>query len=179
MAKNLPSINLLKRGNRNFIDKFIKWALTIGKAVVVLTESIALFTFLYRFSLDRELIDLHDEITQKQAMVKLLKTNEEKYRNFQQRILLANQFSKLGETTVKNYFDIYQLAPTDFKINNFSLSSGSIKIDAISGSVSSLKSFVQKLREHEDIEAVSLDKVENKSSSARIITSITATLKIK
>lgn len=177
MVKSLPSVNLLKKGNQSIIDRFIKWALTIGRIIVIVTESIALFTFLQRFSLDRELIDLHDEITQKQAVVKLLKANEDKYRSIQQRISLANQLSTIGEETTKIFFDIYQLAPSDFKINNFSLSSSSIKIDAISDSIYSLKSFIQKLKNNQNIQTVSLDKIENKTSSARIIVNITAVLK--
>lgn len=177
MVKSLPSVNLLKKANQSIIDRFVKWALTIGRIIVIITESIALFTFLYRFSLDRELIDLHDQIVQKQAVVKLLKANEDKYRNIQQRILLADQLSTMGEETTKIFFDIYQSAPSDFKINNFSLSSSSIKIDAISGSINSLKSFIQKLRENQHIQTISLDKIENKTSSSRILVNISAILK--
>ena len=77
MASIKPSINLFKDKNKNFFDLFIKWALSIGRVVVIATEAIALSAFLYRFSLDQQLIDLNDKIVQKQALVKLLKNTRQ------------------------------------------------------------------------------------------------------
>ncbi|MDE2025485.1 MAG: hypothetical protein KGJ07_03255, partial [Patescibacteria group bacterium] len=77
------TINLVRGRRPRVLDQFVGWALTIGRVVVILTELIALGAFLYRFGLDRQLVDLHDKIAQEQSIVDLLKQNENSYRNLQ------------------------------------------------------------------------------------------------
>lgn len=172
-----PSINLFKSRKGNFFDRFMKWALTIGRVVVILTEAIALSAFLYRFSLDRQLIDLHDEIKQKQALVKLLKNNEDTFRNLQEHLTAAATLSETGKQTVTLFNEISNFSTVDLVFNNVLLSENQIRVDASVQSVATLTGFIKKLREHPRIASVSLDKIENKTTSAIIIVSITATIK--
>jgi len=129
MKNKLPSINLIKKDRGNFFDKFINWALTFGRLVVILTEGVALGAFLYRFSLDRQLIDLHDEISQKQAIVKYLKANEDKYRDTQARISVASKFNDSGQNTYRILANVVNLAPDNFTFNNLSLLSPTVRLD--------------------------------------------------
>ncbi len=84
MAK-VTSINLIRSEQTHHIDTILKWALTTGRFLIILTETIALSAFVYRFSLDREIIDLTDEIKNNQAVVSLY-TDEPRYRNLQERL---------------------------------------------------------------------------------------------
>lgn len=177
MTSTQASINLFKGKKRSFLDKFFKWALTFGRFVVIITETIALLAFLYRFSLDRELIDLHDTIKQKQAIVKLFKDNENKYRNFQERIALSSKLVEIGEETATIFNDIVGLTPSDVVISNFILLENQIKIDANIQSIAGLTKFIQTLKTYPKISSVSLDKIENKATSATIVVGITATIK--
>lgn len=170
-----PSINLAKKPE-SFVDRFINWALTAGRLVVIITELIALFAFLYRFSLDRELIDLRSKIKQEQAVVNLLRENEETYRNLQNRIFLASNFGKQGQDKVKITKDIIDFAPSGLVFNNLTVEEERIRINANINSVSILSSFVKSLRGYKKIERVSIDKIESRPSSAIITVSITATL---
>lgn len=179
MENNQLSINLLKTGRVNLFDKFIDWALTFGRVVVIGTEVIALCAFLYRFSLDRQLVDLHDQIELKDTYVRALKTNEEKYRNLQERLTLSSTIGKSTTETVTLFKDIIGLAPTDFFVNNLRISQENIRIEASAGSVSSLTYFIDKLKKYPQVETVSLDTIENKTSRATIAVSITAQFKKK
>src|SRR5258708_19931440 len=111
----MPSsdINLLGR-NVSFVDRFVNWALTVGRAVVIATEVIALSAFLYRFSLDRQLIDIHSKIKQEQAVVGYLKPNEDIYRNLQTRLSLASSFSPQSRDEIKLIKYIVDFTPQDF-----------------------------------------------------------------
>lgn len=173
----LPSINLLRGREKGFFDRFLGWALTIGRVLVILTETIALSAFIYRFSLDRQLIDLHDEIKQKQAIVELLKNNEGKYRNLQERLTTIATLAKEASKTTTVFTDIVSFAPRDVALNALAFSQDSIKIDANASSVASLTSLVKSLRVYPQVTAVSIDKVENKAVSATIAVSITVRLK--
>lgn len=176
MQKSSASINLLKR-QTNLIDRFVTWALTIGRLLVILTEVIALSAFIYRFSLDKQLIDLHSKITQEQAIVNYLKDNEKTYRNLQDRLATATNYSTLGIDRFKVFSNIVGFTPKGMSFNNFTLYENRIKIDANVDSVSSLGIFVNSLKNYPAIDTVSIDKIANKPSSAVISINITATLK--
>ncbi len=180
MQKNLlPSITLLGNRQASIFDKFIDWALTIGRLVVILTELIALSAFLYRFTLDRQLIDLHSKIKQKTAIVGYLKGREEIYRNLQDRLLVASTFSDSGKKKIKTFNDIIGLAVGGMTFNDLVLTENHVKIDANFQYISSLTSFVNSLKNYTAIESVSIEKIENKLSNALITVSITANLKGK
>lgn len=176
MQKNPPSINLLKK-HTSLIDRFVNWALTVGRLLVILTEIVALSAFIYRFSLDRQLIDLHSKITQEQAIVNYLKENEKTYRNLQDRLTAAKTYSTLGINRLKVFNDIAGFTPKGMSFNNFALYENRVKIEANVDSVSALSEFVKAIKNYSAIDTVSIDKIENKPSSAIITISITALLK--
>jgi Tfp pilus assembly protein PilN len=176
MQKKSPSINLVKK-KVDYIDEFIKWALSIGRLVVILTEIVALMTFLYRFSLDQKLIDLHSKIKQEATIISFLKDQEATYRNLQDRLTVAESISEKSQNTVKIYSDIRKNVPTDVNIDNLSIFQEGIRIQSTFRSVSSLSKFVKFLRNYDQISTVSIDKIENKSSNATIVVQLTALLK--
>src|SRR3972149_11726382 len=94
------SINLIK-SKVNIFDEILKWALTVGRLLVILTELTAFSAFIYRFTLDRTLIDLHEKINQEQAIVASLKDREAIYRNLQGIITDAATITKSGSRNVK------------------------------------------------------------------------------
>lgn len=176
MAKS-QSINLFKGRGKSFAEKFINWALTAGRVVVILTEGIALSAFLYRFSLDRQLIDLHESIKQKETIVKLLKEDEDIYRNFQERIQTAGQLDEKSQEAEKKFTDILSFIPPDIFIERITLSSKNLRVDASFRNVSTLSQFVEALREYPEISSVSLDKITNKTSAATLLVGISATFR--
>lgn len=179
MANKLPSINLLKKEEKSFLEKFISWALTIGRLVVILTEGIALVAFLYRFSLDRQLIDLNSKIKQEQYIVEKSKTNENKFRNLQERLSLASKYSESGSSLVNVFKDFYLFAPSDMIFNNIIVSDTRVKIDTDVQSIASLTSFINKLKNHPKVSSVNLDTIENKVTNSKISAVIIANLKTK
>lgn len=177
MVNKLPSINLLKTKEESFLNKFIRWALTIGRLVVIITEGVALAAFIYRFSLDKQLVDLNDKIKSEQSIVKSFKNNEDKYRNLQERLALASKLSITGESSVKIFDDVFSFAPKDFIFSNFIMSEDRIKIDANVGSIPSLAAFISNIKNYPNITSVNLDKIENKVANATISVTIIANLK--
>ncbi len=171
MLKKPASINLVKQ-KINYLDEFIKWALSIGRLLVIVTEIVALLTFLYRFSLDRQLIDLHTKIVQEQAIVSSLKDQEQTYRNLQDRIALANTTSLSTSKKIQAFFDIQKNAPSELIFNNMSLSEQGVRFSISTRNVSSLSKFINFLKSYKDVSSVSIDKIENKASAGTIQASI-------
>lgn len=176
MPNHPASINLAVNKKIPFIDRFINWALNIGRLIVILTEVVAVFAFLYRFSLDQQLVDLHDSIEQKQTIISNLKNDEAKYRNLQERIELASTFSKESSKRSKIIDDIVSIIPPDGRVNELALNKDKISIILGLTSPSSLNGFVTSLKNYPEIKTVSIDTIENKPLIGLLI-SITSSLK--
>lgn len=170
------SINLLK-GRVDWLDQALKWALSVGRLLVIIVEFVAFGTFVLRFSLDRTLIDLGDKIKQEQAIVASLKDREATYRNLQERLLVASTVSSQANTSVKIIKDIFDLTPPEIKYDNFSIQRGRVTIQAKVRSTAALSSFLDSLRKYDNISSVSVDSIGNKTSDGTLSVGITALLK--
>lgn len=177
MVNKPIAINLLKKKGVGIIDRFISWALTIGRLLVIITETVALAAFLYRFSLDRHLVDLHDEIKIKQTVITATKDSEQSYRNLQDRLLLSSRLTQNENQTVALLQNIYSREKNDLQINTINIAEGHIKIEAVMHSISTLTNFVEALKAYPIINSVSLDRIEDRTSNGSI--SITMTAKFK
>jgi len=177
--KKSASINLLKSSKNEIFEKFIDWALTIGRLLVIITEIVALSAFIYRFSLDRQLIDLHEKIKQEEAIVSFFKKKEDTYRNLQDRIKIASTHYPLSQAKLKISQDVINLAPNGMTFNEITVSESSINISANFQSSSSLKTFIDSLRSYKPVKGVSINQIENRLSSAQIVVTITANLNNK
>lgn len=170
-------INLAKNRGESLVDRFINFALNTGRVLIIGTELIALGAFLYRFSLDQTLIQLHDSVQQQEAIVNLLKDNEKTFRGLQSRLGLSATLTQQGSIFPKMLSDVFSFAPSDMNIHTFSLATDGIRIEATVQSVDSLSHFVDKLKAYPAINSVSLDRVSNQTETATITVDITALLK--
>src|ERR1035437_3944945 len=134
MAKFSASINLLENKSKT-LDLIVSWALTIGRALVIIVEIVALGAFLYRFSLDNKLQDLRTKIKQEQAIVQYQKDSESKYRNLQDRLTLISSVSKETAQNLKIFKDIVALAPAGFTFQTLNIANGKAQLQATTNSV--------------------------------------------
>ncbi len=164
MPNNLPTINLVKNKQIPIFDRFMNWALTIGRLIVIITEVVAVIAFIYRFSLDEKIVELHSTIKQKQNIVSVLKNDENTYRNLQDRIALAANFSTASLKSNQIITDIANLIPNQVRINNLNLNKDRINISANVISVFPLANFIDLLKSYHGIKSISIDNIENKPS---------------
>ena len=176
MSESGPSINLAQNKQLSFIDKFMDWALTVGRLIVIVTEIVAVAAFVYRFSLDEKLVDLHTAIKQKQVIISLFKQDENKYRNLQGRIALAASISEKISKTNKIIKDIINLVPQGAQINELTLNKDRVNINVNIISISALNDFVDALKNYPDIKSINIENIENKPSVGLLV-NITAILK--
>jgi len=174
--RHSASINLLKGEGDNFLDRFIDWALTIGRLLVILTEIIALSSFIYRFTLDRQIIDLHSKIKQEEAVISFLQNEEKTYLNLQERLGVISTYSSKQQDKIKIFQDILRFAPQGMTFTDITVSENTVNIAANFQLSSSLKEFVNSLEDYEPIKNVSIGKIENRLSNAQIVAVISADL---
>lgn len=177
MAKSMHSINLLPSRGDTLLMQFLNWALTIGRLLVILVETLALGTFLYRFSLDMQIQDLKDKIKTERLIVTSFKSEEDKFRDLQAKLDLIKKISGVSENNPKMLSDVIEMGKGYVTFRNVSISTKVIQIEAQASSVAPLRAFIESLKKYPPVASVSIDKVENKTSSVAIIVSINMNLK--
>ncbi len=177
MANNVESINLLPGKGESVLTQFLNWALSIGRLLIIITETLALGTFLYRFSLDMKIVDLHDHIKKESIIVGQLKNPENKFRDLQERLSLAKTYDAKSLIMPQILNHIVDLGRGKVTFLNLTVSSELVKIEAQSPSPANISAFVETLKNSPQITSVSVDNVENKTSSAVVVVVITASIK--
>jgi hypothetical protein len=164
MSNSLPSINFVKNQQAPLFDRLMDWILTIGRLIVIITEVIAIGAFVYRFSLDEKITELHSEIKQKENIISVFKNDESKYRNLQDRIALAANSSAKGIKVSQTITDIVNLIPSQVIVNSLIFNKDKLNIGADVISAASLTSFINPLKNYPNIKSISIDDIENKPS---------------
>lgn len=176
MQNNQPSINFVQNPQIPVFDRFLNWALTIGRLIIIITEVVAIAAFVYRFSLDEKLVVLHDQIKQKRLVIINSKSDEGKYRNLQERLSLAATFSEKGIKTNEAIEGIISPTSNQVNVNDITLNKDRENIHLDVTSVSALADFIQSLQSNQGIKSISVDNIESKPSVGLSI-DITAMLK--
>ncbi len=176
MAKEIHPINLVSNKEQDLFTQFINWAFTIGRLLIILVELLALGTFLYRFALDMQILDLHDQIKQNSFIVQNFKNSEQIYRSLQNRLTEAKKYDNKNDTTLIIMQDIIEMGRGNVTFKALQVATESIDIEVQAASPQSLSQFVSALKSYPAIKTLSIDKVENKTASATITLAITARL---
>jgi hypothetical protein len=177
MAEKVSTINLLPNSGESFVTQFFNWALTIGRLLIILTEMVALGTFIYRFGLDMQIVDLHDKIKAESFIVANFKDAETTFRDVQDRLITIKRYTSVGATTTSIFTDIAKMGEGKVTFKDLNVSTQTVKIEAQAPNPASLSQFVDSLKNYPSVSSVSIDKVENNTTSDQIIIAISATLK--
>lgn len=62
-------INLLLPKEKNWLDKVIYFGLNYLRYILVITQTVIILVFFYRFKVDQEIVDLKDAVRQKQEII--------------------------------------------------------------------------------------------------------------
>ena len=176
MANETKTINLLPGKDGGILPQFLNWALTIGRLLIILVQTLALGTFLYRFTLDMKIVDLHDQIKAQSTIVQNFAAQEAVFRNLQARLNLAKTYS-VANKTPKIFQDIVEMGRGQITFKNLLVATDSIKVEAEAPTAGRLSRFTEKLKNYPEIAEVSVDKVETKTSSAVVTVIISARVK--
>ena len=170
------SIDLAK-GKSNLGDDIIRWALGFGRLLIILVEIVAFSAFIYRFVLDREIVDLNDEIKSKQAIVKSLEDNEADYRNLQNRIADIKRITNNENTKLKLLNDVVEFTPPEIAYENFLAEGDELKITINLASIPALTTYIDSLQKYDQIESVIVTGIDNSSGTNTISVEMIAKLK--
>ena len=165
-ASEHVSINLLGAEQQEFspIGRLILWITTYGRYIMITTEMVVLAAFISRFSLDRQLTDLKDEIIQKQDIITANQDLEIEFRRTQDALAKIAPLLKQKNQPVRVLQTIHSLIPQGTYLQNLSLSKDAISSQVVSLSVQSFSQFLLNLSATKSLTSIDIGTVDKASS---------------
>lgn len=173
-------VNLLERDELKDspIGRIITWAITYGRYIMVTTEIVVLLAFISRFSLDRKLTDLKDQITQKQSIIEANAEFEQTIRMLQVKLHIINSIIAIQQQPYTLLINLQKALPPDVHYDSLEIKSDGLKGTAIADSNSGFTSFLAQLATIPTISQVELGQVQ-RSPGKGIMFDFHASLPVK
>lgn len=153
--------------SRTPFGRVVTWATTYGRYIMILTEIVVLLAFISRFSLDRKLTDLNEEIAQKQAIIEANADLERSIRMLQTKLANADTLIKSGSGPVTTLINLSQAMPPDVYLSELDISQTSAKMTVNAGTTAGISAFLISLqanRRFTDIELGDIHKDQTQGS---------------
>ena len=156
------TINLLPEDDYllGSIGKIIRWAVSVGRYLVIFTEIIVIISFASRFGLDRKVTDLNQEINKKVAIIESYAGLEAEFRSAQDKLTQYSQLEKQRNLT-EVFEQISTVTPTDVTVTQLLVKQDSIYISGSTLSQTSFNHLINNLQLSPFFSDVRIDSVEN------------------
>lgn len=169
------TINLRAKKESQVSGVFFKWAINSGRIIVVVVELLALGALGYRFIIDQQIVDLHDQITRELLFVNAQAKKEELYRSIQKRLSNIDAVSVEAAGKVEFLKEVLtNINTSSFASTTLNVNNNNVTIDGQSISVFNVGTLVDQLKENPDVAAISVDELSSSDQGIRF--KLTATL---
>lgn len=145
--KSYSGINLVPKDEfeNSLVGKILRWSLSTGRMIVILTEFVVILAFLSRFKLDRDLNDINEVITQKQAIVGSFSDIEMQMRDIQTRMKILKTIQTTSVNSQKSFTTLINLTPRDVFYDTIEFNRDSWRFTGLAGSETSFASLLDQL----------------------------------
>jgi len=144
-ARGKP-LNLLPKSEleRTTWGRVLKWALSGGRYIVILTEMVVIVAFLSRFKLDQDMSDLGERINGKKNVLEVQTTTEIKFRKIQDKLNLAKEIK--SERIIKEgiFLALEADVPPGVRLQNLKIENNIISFSAKANSEADLTEFLRR-----------------------------------
>lgn len=166
MKKNVSfDINLIPRDPffATPAGQILKWALSIGRYIVIFTELVVILSFVTRFSLDRQVTDLNDAIAQKKTVIESYGDLEESVRQIQTVLEEYNLVSQQSNIT-EIFPELTNIIPRDTQLTELVVRPDQISFSGKTIRQSSLNTLITNVQLSDRFSNVSVDKIESNTT---------------
>lgn len=160
------SINLLPRDEfeSSTLGVILSWALVFGKWAVILTQLVVMGTFLWRFSLDRELTDLRKQIAKEVAVIKSYEQVEKDFVLAQKQIAQIKTTSEEQQRILLALQEIERITPAEVWFDRMALSPNEVTLSAYAATLPGFGQFIQAAQADPIFPQVRVGKVEGSNT---------------
>jgi Tfp pilus assembly protein PilN len=122
--------------------------------------------FIYRFSLDRRLTDLNEEVDQKSAIVKANLGFENRFRNLQSRVEQISGLFNNQDLVLTVIHHLEEITPSGIHLTSLSFLPNSISINAVANDSANLALFLQNLKHSNLLTKININQLTKKNTGA-------------
>ncbi len=171
MTAREKQINLLPKETWEVgvVGKLLRWALNVGRYVVVFTELIVILSFLYRFSLDRKLTDLSEEMKQKQSIIKSYEEFEGQFRRLQDQLKVIKKVEDDSIAVDEILTSISLMTPIDTSYKSISIREEEVSLEGQTLSDVGLATLLAKAQNDAVFDEVTLESVSSATDKSQAI----------
>lgn len=161
------SINLVPKDPffNTYLGKTLKWALSVGRYIVIFTEITVIVSFITRFSLDRQVTDLNNSIFQKSTIIESFGDLEQNVRETQAKIDHYQQIEQ-QENITEIFPVLSQITPRDVSLDQLTIKADSITLTGRSLSQQSFSLLITNMQLSPVFFDIDIRKVETKDSNS-------------
>ncbi len=163
MAKDVnPRINInLSSKNKRTVGKvFYQWSINAGRAIIVLIELVALVALGFRFYIDRQIVDLHDQIELEESKIVAQEADEKLYRSIQERL---NHITTTDDDTKLKFSVMNEVIKTVSEgtlfNTKFTINENTATIDGTTFSIATLTNFIEQLKNTPTVAEISVSEI--------------------
>lgn len=128
------------------VGRLLEWATTYGRYIMIGTEIVVLLAFISRFSLDRKITDLKEEIEQKQLVIEANVDFENEFRHIQKRVEHIASLWTNQKTPLEIIATLTKILPPDLILSSLQFQSNTLTVSAQAGTNSGFSQFLSNLQ---------------------------------
>lgn len=171
MSKNTTpklNINLSSKGKATVGKVVYGWTIEAGRAIIVGIELIALLALGYRFIVDRQIVDLHDQIKVQEAYIAAQAEDEKKYKSIHERLENIKLTNDQTQAKVLVMNEILKAISTGtFFSTSLAINDQSILVDGSTFSIYTLTDFMEGLKSFPSVSGISIDEINTADEGVR------------
>jgi hypothetical protein len=143
-----PHVNLIGEEEMEHTPagRIVAWAVTYGRYIMIGTEIIVLLAFISRFSLDRKLTDLSEEVSQKQAIIDANHDFETQFRTLQDKLTKTQTLLTTTPVTNNAMAAIETMLPVDTHLKALTITEESVIGDVVANTTNGFAELVANLQ---------------------------------
>ena len=148
MPASTVQINLLGESDMDHtpVGRIVGWAVTYGRYIMIGTEIVVLLAFISRFSLDRKLTDLKEEVGQKQEIIEANLPFEGDMRALQSKLAKIKAFKATPTNHLSILTSLQTILPSGVYLTSLSIDDKKVTVSAVAGSTGSFAQFITNLQ---------------------------------
>jgi len=161
MPASNVSINLLGDSDMEHtpLGRIVAWAVTYGRYIMIGTEIVVLLAFISRFSLDRKLTDLKEEVTQKQEIIEANLSFENDIRLLQNKLAAVKTLEAISINPLDMLTLFQSILPSGVFLESFELAEDQITVNATAGSTYAFSQFISNLQATKILTAIEISDI--------------------
>ena len=159
------NINLLPQDPffDGMVGRVLQWSMGAGRYIVIFTEIVVILSFAARFTLDRQVTDLNEELYDQIQQLEGLSQDEAAFRLAQAQLAEVKKNQELS-----NILDVFatlnKVVPTDVVLERLSISQNAISLESTALTQSSFITFINNLQLSPQFNTIRIGKVESTGS---------------